>query len=361
MSAVVATVGGLQVVSGYMQGEATKKAANTSAAASRYAADLQQQQFNITQQNYRPYMDVAVGSPTYERLYSDTTSSEYQQALNRGEVDEQGYRIDPNTGQRAISGYSGGALQELAGYGQSRVREGQYIPASDVPQYQTYMGTLDQARSSIPEFNPNIDLQNDQGYQFRRQEMQRQIDRASAGQGKLLSGNRLEELIARSGDLASQEYDRAYGRQLTGYEAARQREASQYGRGADFYTQAAAREAEMRSRGIQDYSRQYAVEQDYLNYLRGLAGTGQQATGTVAQIGAVAASQQGQAIQNAANAQAAGQIGQANAYANTIGNLTSLYGMTQGSNPYVGSQGAGTYYSSGGVNTYISPTQNLYG
>jgi len=330
MSAVVATVGGLQVVSGYMQGEATKKAANTSAAASRYAADLQQQQYEQTRQDYAPYREVATGQEIKD--------------------------ADGN-----IIGYTGGALQQLAGYGQSRVREGQYIPASDVPQYQTYMGTLDQARSSIPEFNPDINLQNDPGYQFRRQEMQRQIDRASAGQGKLLSGNRLEELIARSGDLASQEYDRAYGRQLTGYEAARQREASQYGRGADFYTQAAAREAEMRSRGIQDYSRQYAVEQDYLNYLRNLARTGEQATGTVARAGTAAASQQGQAIQNAANAQAAGQIGQANAYANTIGNLTNLYSMTQGNtNPYVGSQGAGTYYSSGGVNTYISPTTSTY-
>lgn len=284
MSAVIAgTIGGATLLSGYLGSEASKDAARQTAGASDRATAEQRRQFDITQEMYAPYREA---------------------------------------GTRALS--------RLEDYGPSQIREGQYIPRSEIPAYEAYMGTLDQAKAGIPQFDPNIDLSSDPGYQFRRAEMERQIDRVAAGQGNLLSGNRVEEVIARSGDLASQEYDRAYGRALTGYEAARQREASQYGRGADFYTQAAAREAEQRSRGIQDYSLAYAKEQDYLNYLRNLAGTGQQATSQVAQIGANTASNISQNIIGAGAAQAAGTIGQANAWQNTLGSLTqlgTLYGM----------------------------------
>lgn len=296
MSAVIAgTIGGATLLSGYMGADAAEDAARQTAGASDRATEEQRRQFDITQEMYAPYREA---------------------------------------GTRALS--------TLEGYGPSKVLTGQYIPRSEIPSYESYMGTLDQAKAGVPEFNPNINLENDPGYQFRKAEMERQIDRVAAGQGNLLSGNRVEEVIARSGDLASQEYDKAYGRELTGYEAARQREASQYGRGADFYTQAAAREAENRSRGIQDYSLEYAKEQDYLNYLRNLAGTGQQATSQVAQIGTSTANNISQNIVNAGAAQAAGTIGQANAWTNALGGITQLGTM----------YGMGAFNSGGGTPNY---------
>ena len=81
------------------------------------------------------------------------------------------------------------AVGELGGYGTSRVLEGDYIPASQVPT-----------------FDPNIDVTQDPGYLFRQQEQERMLKRQYGGMGQLLSGNRLEGIMQRSGDLASQEY-----------------------------------------------------------------------------------------------------------------------------------------------------------
>ena len=282
MSGVIsASVAGAGLVSGYLGAEASRDAANISSDAQMYAADLQQQQYEQTRQDLAPYREAGVRN-----------------------------------------------LNLLDTYGRSRVSPGEYIP-----------------QSNLPEFDPSqIDLNQDPSYRFRVDEAMRQIDRVSAGQGNLLSGNRLEEVIGRSQDIASQEYGNVYQRAL-------QR-----------YTADVGREGEQRRRGVEDFSLAYGQEQDYLNYLRNLAGTGQAATSQTAQIGANAAANIGQNIVGAGNAQAAGQIGVANAYQNTLGSFgtaAALYGA--GTNPYVGSEGAGTYYSSGGINTYISPTTHSLG
>lgn len=180
------------------------------------------------------------------------------------------------------------ALGRYAGYGHSRVREGDYIPASEVP-----------------EFDPR-QLEMDPGYQFRLAEQERGINRASAGMGKFLSGNRLEEIMQRSGQLASQEYDKAYGRGLTEYDIARQREALGYERGLGAYARATGR------------------EEDLLNRLWRVSEAGRGATGTTAELGAGTAANIANLQQAGAQARAAGTLGQSAAIRQGIGDITAL-------------------------------------
>ena len=474
---VTAVVGGT-LVSGYLGGEAAEGAAETSADASRYAADLQQQQYEQARQDLDPYRAVATGGAV-------PASVDPRNAATIQYLSDRGYDANYISGQlEGISAedvkstmdfqkYGGGALGELADYGRSRVLEGDYIPSSEIPEYQrSQVGGLPAIRSDMPEFDvrgdirqfdvrgdvptydvqrgtaelrapefdvrgdipefdaTQFDLYKDPGYEFRKSEMERGVNRAAAGMGKVTSGNRLEEIMARSGEMASQEYGAARGRMLEDYgirrgveqeqygrdvgayeqdyrragdiygadyqrmadlygadvaqyEAGRQREADiygrdvygygqqrtaeteqygrdigaygiqrgaeteQYGRGVDEYGRAYARDvdqygrdltaynAEMArenmlyGRGVDAYGRAYGEESDYLNRMSSLANIGQTATAQTAQAGSQYATGAGSAIQAAGQAQAAGQIGQAAAWQQGIGDMTSLYTMNQ--------------------------------
>lgn len=271
MSAVIAATvtGGAALVGGYLQGEAAKDAANTSASASRYAADLQYQQYEQTREDLDPYR-------------------------RAGE----------------------GALNTYSSYGQSKVDPGQYLSG---------------------DYGVNVDIYSDPSYQFRVGEMNRGIDRAAGAYGNLLSGNRLEEIMARSGEMASQEYGNAYNR------AYNERQ-FQYGSDIDRYNMA------------------YGQETDYLNRLSGLVNTGLSAANMTGAYGANAATNAGNLNVSAANAQAAGTIGQANAYSNVVGSVAGAYGMYAGyqANPppidtmnYNGSSGGIPYDMYVGSSRYV--------
>ncbi|MBT8450021.1 MAG: hypothetical protein KJO69_10040, partial [Gammaproteobacteria bacterium] len=73
----------------------------------------------------------------------------------------------------------------------------------------------------------------------------------------------------------------------------------------------------------------YSSEMDYLNRLAALSNVGQTSTAQTAQLGAASAANQGQALQAAGQAQAAGTIGAYNAIGSGINNLAYLYGMRQ--------------------------------
>ena len=254
MSGAITAGVGATVVGGYIAGKGAKDAANTSASASRYAADLQNQQYLDTREDMAPYREAGVDS-----------------------------------------------LNTLAGYGRSQV-DPNLIPQSNIPQY-----------------DPNFDITKDPSYQFRVDEQNRQIDRGSAGMGQMLSGNRLDEIMKRSGDMASQEYGAAYNRNMQDYNINRANEATGYARGVDAY------------------GRAYGEEGDYLNRQSSLANIGQTATTNTGQFGAASAANQGNALMAAGNAQAAGQIGQANAWQGAIGDI----GQIAGQNNWFGSSGSG--------------------
>lgn len=422
--------------SGYMGAKAAEKAAETSAAAADRAGALTQAQYEQTREDLSPYREVAVG----RAAGTSFDEAGFVEAQARWDKDRAAIKVLPGRGQTkalerdranaaidalgarptrqdfTTQNYEGGALGQLAGYGRSQVSPGDYIPSSDVPQLSDYTEGLPDIRSDIPGFDvsglppawnlrgdvpsfdvqseqptydPNFDMYQDPGVRFRQQEQERAINRSMAGMGKTLSGNRLEELMSRSGDLASQEYAAAearnvrnyelerqaeqegygrgltsydiqrqneaagygrersifdvgyqregdvYSRDLTAYDAARQNEAMGYGRdvdaygreyglATDLYNAATGRENLLYGRGVGDYSRAYGAEGDYLNRLANLSNIGQTATNNTAALGAGAAATQGAYIQGAGNAAAAGQIGQASAWQNAIGGLTSL-------------------------------------
>lgn len=297
---------------GYLGAQAAGEAASTSAAAADRAAALSAAQYQQSRQDLAPYRDVATGratGSTFNEQAYNTALDRYNQSLTEikgtfgGDQASESAAIEalgnaPSRQDFTSTDYEGGTLNQLAEYGRSQVSPGDYIPASDVPQLGDYLGNLPQIRSDIPEFNvsglppewnmrgdipefdiqreqpaydPNFDMSQDPGVRFRQQEQAREIDRGMAGMGKTFSGNRLEELMSRSGDLASQEYGAAearnirnyelerqaeqegYGRELTAYDAQRQREATGYGRERSIFDVGYQREGDVYSRGLTAY------------------------------------------------------------------------------------------------------------
>jgi hypothetical protein len=123
----------------------------------------------------------------------------------------------------------------------------------------------------------------DPGYGFRFSEGQKALDRQAAARGGLISGGALKAATRFGQEMGSQEYGNAYNRALTSY-------------GTDV-----ARENQL-------YNRQAA-----------LAGIGQTSTNLVGQAGQNYATSAGNLMTGGAAAQAAGQVGQANALTGGLG------------------------------------------
>jgi hypothetical protein len=135
------------------------------------------------------------------------------------------------------------------------------------------------------------DYQADPGYAFRLSEGQKALDRQAAARGGLISGGALKAATRFGQDMGSQEYQSAYNRALTGYNTDVARENQLYNRQA------------------------------------GLAGIGQTATNLVGQAGQNYATNVGNLMTGAGAAQAAGQVGAANAL---TGGLGTYLNYTQG-------------------------------
>ena len=127
------------------------------------------------------------------------------------------------------------------------------------------------------------DYQVDPGYAFRLAEGQKTLDRQAAARGGLISGGALKAAQRYGQEMGSQEFGNAYNRALTGYNAE------------------VARENQL-------YNRQAA-----------LAGIGQTATNLVGQAGQNYATNVGNLMTGAGAAQAAGQVGMANALTGGLG------------------------------------------
>jgi len=421
MTAGTWLVGASILGSAYIGSEASKDAAGQSAAASDRSAQLQYEQYLQSRQDLAPYREAAVGEEVYTP-YSEALAAYDKERMDTWNALGEQYPDDyakreatfwqweannPSPTGDELEGYTGGALNTLSNYGRSRVLEGDYIPQSDIPEYQGstigqmpaidqtvsdfgYTGDIPQfnVQGDIPEFDSTqFDIYKDPSYDWRVAEQERGINRAAAGMGQVTSGNRLEEIMKRSGEMASQEYGAArdrmvqdygirreneatqYGRDVYGYGEDRRREAdiygratgeygltrgaedARYGRGADeygrvygrdidqygrdltSYNAATSREGQLYGRGVDAYGRAYGAEGDYLNRLAALSNIGQTATNTTTGAGGTYAANAGNAITAQGQAQAAGTIGQANAIAGGVGDLTSLYAMSKYGQP----------------------------
>ena len=139
------------------------------------------------------------------------------------------------------------------------------------------------------------DFTADPGYGFRLSEGQKALDRQAAARGGLISGGALKAATRFGQDMGSQEYQSAYNRALTGYNTDVSRE-------------------------NQLYNRQAAM-----------AGIGQTATNLVGQAGQNYATNAGNLMTGAGAAQAAGQVGMANALTGGLGTYMN-YSQNQAQN-----------------------------
>jgi hypothetical protein len=131
----------------------------------------------------------------------------------------------------------------------------------------------------------------DPGFGFRLAEGQKALDRQAAARGGLISGGALKAATRFGQEMGSQEYGNAYNRALTSYNTDVARENQLYNRQA------------------------------------GLAGIGQTSTNLVGQAGQNYATSAGNLMTGAGAAQAAGQVGAANAL---TGGLGTYLNYTQG-------------------------------
>jgi hypothetical protein len=215
--------GGATLASGYMQGQAAKKAAAESAAATRYAADINKQMFDITNENLRPYREQ--GQATLKDLMTRMPE------LTRGYTAE--------------------------------------------------------------DFNQGIDP----GYQFRLAQGQKAYENQLNRGGGLISGNAMQGMQDYTQGQASQEFANAFGRNTT-------------------------------------------TQTNIFNRLKGIADMGLGATGTTAEAATRTGESMGSAAIAGGQAQAAGQIGAAKAYGNTLQGManygTMPYYMQQPTQPGYG-------------------------
>ena len=175
------------------------------------------------------------------------------------------------------------------------------------------------------------DFQADPGYAFRLSEGQKALERSAAARGGLISGTALKAASRYSGDLASQEYQNAYQRALTGYGTQVDRSNTAF------------------SRGLTGYNADVARADTGYNRLAGMAGIGQTTTRELNAAGANYANTAsntlgnygtaaGNAIMGAGNASAAGTLGMTNTLASGLTTAASSYQNQQNFNNYLNSR-----------------------
>jgi hypothetical protein len=151
---------------------------------------------------------------------------------------------------------------------------------------------LEAQRNMMPgAFTGKVDLGQDPGYAFRLSEGQKALDRSAAARGGLISGGAMKAAQRFGQEMGSQEYQNAYNRALTGYNADVAREATGY------------------------------------NRLAALAGYGQTATGQIGAAGQNMASNVGNLMTSGAAANAAGSVGSANALTGGLGSYLNYAGQ----------------------------------
>jgi hypothetical protein len=172
---------------------------------------------------------------------------------------------------------------------------------------------LQEQQGGMPEaFSSSmVRTEQDPGYAFRMSEGMKALERSAAARGGLLSGATLKGAQRYGQDLASQEYQNAFNRALTEYNARVARESTGY------------------------------------NRLASLANVGQTATSQITGAAGTLGSQLGSNIIGAGNAAAAGQIGSANAIVGGLGQGINFYQNQQLMNRLYPVRGGGSFGGGG--------------
>jgi hypothetical protein len=264
-----------------LSSSASKKAAETQAQSADAASAEARRQYDITRQDYAPWRQSGTGAlGKLDRLLGLSSTGNASQI--EAEMKATRAQFDSLKAQHASS--TGARRQEIANTLQALADKEDSLFAnlkqvSNNPAAGADDGYL------LKRFSLN-DFQQDPGYQFRLGEGSKAIERSAASRGMQLSGATLKALQRYNQDFASNEYSNAWNRDS-------------------------------------------AEKQRTYNTLAGVAGIGQQATNAVATAGANMSNQVGQNLIGAGNAQAAGQVGSANALAGGFTDAVNNYQQQQ--------------------------------
>jgi len=274
------------VVGGMMSSNAAGSAAGTQAASARDATAAQERMFNKQIELQKPFREGGVAAQNRLMqllgLGGAPTSITAEQARAQLLPEYTKTTTDPGTyGQWEDGGqyeYRGGSTkQSIDEQGLSAAIQNM-LAGSAQPQGEDY-GSL------MRDFTM-ADYQADPGYAFRQQEGMKGIEGGAAARGGLLSGGALKAIQKYGQDLASQEYGNAFNR-FTGQQT------------------------------------------NKYNKLAGMVNTGQGATNQLTNAAGQFGSNQASNIIGAGNAQAAGQVGSANAWNQAIGQGVNAYQQNQ--------------------------------
>jgi len=233
------------------------------------------------------------GNEHFSQELYDAAQDDYTKSMENYNQELGQYQLSGGGAQGQMQAPTVGGMTPSQAYGQysQPTTVGGMSPAQA---YQKYTGDV------------NIDVTKDPGYQFRLQQGTDALEKSAAAKGGFFSGQTGKDLTNYAQNLAAQEYQNAYNREMG------QR---QMGLGA--YGQAYGQEMGQKQFGLGAYGQAYGQEagaqQDKWNRLSSLAGMGQQAATQTGQWGLNTAGQTGQWGVNSAQAQAQGLIGQAGA------------------------------------------------
>lgn len=193
---IVSNVGGALIGA-----NAAKSAANTQADAARYAADLQQQQFDKQVELQQPFRDAGLaGQNRLMQLLG--IGAGYDQGRNN--FNPEAYlAANPDAAEWAKA--KGGNVNDLAYQHwvlDGKRRQGDFWYDKSVPA---------DFGSAMRDFGMQ-DFQTDPGYQFRQQQGQQGLERSAAARGGLLSGAAMKDAMRFNQGLASDEYTNAFNR-----------------------------------------------------------------------------------------------------------------------------------------------------
>jgi len=406
---IPAAIAGGSVVSGLLQSDATKDATNISAGSTKYATDVQNDQWNQTQSNLTPFLESATGTPIYEfdqaawdTAYGDYTAGQANEGAlpdrndpkyytdNTGmfEWDSEPifnadlYNQDAATATMAEPNRDDFYTKNVIGYEEGTGALPTYLDqvlngtAPTPPQLQNFEYDLSGAPQAptlaapgygelnLQDFNFNVEeAMNSPELDFMRRQGEQQLDRLSAKNRQLGSGNRLYDALNFNEGLVSTNLADQFGRQLNSYNTNRQSDIANYGSAVDLYNTNQNRDIKNYSLQDQQFANDYArnlgmydtnqrtalnnygldsgVYNDRMNRLAGLVDVGRGTGTAMGTLGAQNASSISNLLMNQGNVGAAAEMAGANNITGLLNTGMQTAGMMN--NPY--SQYGGGYDS----------------
>jgi len=306
--------GGAQLAAAGIQAHAVNKATEAQQHAAEQQMGFQRDVFNTQQQNLAPYLGLG------------------QQAISSLSGQLQGGQLNNNAGQYA------GQIQDFNP--DSIVRN----PDFAAPNTQT------------AQFNPNVNMQQDPGYNFRMNQGLEALQRSHAASG-VSGGAAAKAILDYSQGLASQEYGQAYSRALQASQQNLGINQANFGQAAQTYgldsgnhqqwiQNAMAANQGANQNVLNRFNLSQTGQTTQFNQQAALAGLGQTGNSQLQSAGNAAAQGMGQAYAGLGNANSAGSAAQGNIWGNLatgLGNTAQQYQMMRSMGMGGGGGGAQPY------------------